>query len=182
MMKVATIALVSTFLTLYFSIPCSSSTNLTYSWHAGSWSACTHRQPHDCCSCTRQRAVHCHLFPMVTPIPSFYCRKLPEPQPHEEETCARCAQDCVHSPWGTWSACSESCGSGTRYRLRAVLQLPADGGKECGPLIQTAACPGIEPCEHRDNRAMYRWRVQPWTSCRKVWYFFINRLSIRMCK
>ncbi|OXB52572.1 UNVERIFIED_CONTAM: hypothetical protein H355_015676 [Colinus virginianus] len=42
-----------------------------------------------------------------------------------------CPLDCTYSPWSEWSACTVTCGVGTRRRSRAVLQQAFYGGREC---------------------------------------------------
>lgn len=41
------------------------------------------------------------------------------------------AQDCILSPWSSWSKCSEQCGFGTMKRRRVILQAPKNDGKAC---------------------------------------------------
>lgn len=104
----------------------STSHNTTYEWRSSSWSTCTTHDPHDCCQCSRKRITHCVIKNTSAPpisgklIPPFYCRKLSEPEPHETEICEHCDRDCVHSLWGDWSPCSETCHPATRYRTRQV--------------------------------------------------------------
>jgi len=65
----------------------------------------------------------------------------------EREQCelSRCPVDCVARAWGTWSACSRSCGSGASSRSRTVSRNAADGGEKCPPLSQTQTC-NATPC------------------------------------
>ena len=45
------------------------------------------------------------------------------------------------SEWGNWSACNESCGSGSRQRIRSCV-----GGNDCsGPNDQSEEC-NTAPC------------------------------------
>jgi len=58
--------------------------------------------------------------------------------------------DCQMSNWNPWSACSATCGSGTRTRSRTVTQEPLGRGKPCGDLEASEACKVKEcpvPCE-----------------------------------
>eukprot|EP00928_Gymnodinium_smaydae_P010951 TRINITY_DN14117_c0_g5_i1.p1 TRINITY_DN14117_c0_g5~~TRINITY_DN14117_c0_g5_i1.p1 ORF type:complete len:1558 (+),score=314.31 TRINITY_DN14117_c0_g5_i1:79-4752(+) len=41
--------------------------------------------------------------------------------------------DCRWGEWYDWSACSASCGSGSKRRSRVVMQSPRNGGKLCDP-------------------------------------------------
>ncbi len=48
-----------------------------------------------------------------------------------------CDADCTMTPWTAWSACSKTCGGGTRIRTRARRSYDPP---LCGPLIQTDIC------------------------------------------
>ena len=56
--------------------------------------------------------------------------------------------DCVWSTFGKWSDCSTTCGGGTRFSTRTIIQQSLHGGKECkGEDTQSencneAPCPG----------------------------------------
>ena len=57
--------------------------------------------------------------------------------------------DCVWSPFGNWSTCSKTCGSGERVAKRSIITESIGGGKECdGDSMKIEACnegpcPGI---------------------------------------
>ena len=53
--------------------------------------------------------------------------------------------DCVVGDWSDWSACSTTCGGGTRSRSRSVLVQPSGGGAPCPTLVQTDSC-NQQPC------------------------------------
>ena len=49
-------------------------------------------------------------------------------------------QDCQVSSFGDWSACSQTCGSGTWTRTRSVTIQAGEGGAACPNLSQTISC------------------------------------------
>ncbi|XP_023559876.1 hemicentin-1 [Octodon degus] len=69
-----------------------------------------------------------------------------------------CPVDGRWSPWGSWSACSVSCGGGTRQRTRDCSDpVPQYGGSKCeGSDIQSDFC-NTDPCPIHGN-----W--SPWSS------------------
>jgi len=60
----------------------------------------------------------------------------------ESQTCntLACPVDCVTSDWGAWDTCSKTCGGGTQTRTKTVKTPAANGGKDCGPLVETKVC------------------------------------------
>jgi Spondin-like TSP1 domain/Thrombospondin type 1 domain len=71
--------------------------------------------------------------------------------------------DCQVSDWSSWSACSATCGPGTRTRTRKVV-MPADNdGQACPPLTET------EACKDKDcaiNCELSEW--SDWSACSKA--------------
>jgi len=65
------------------------------------------------------------------------CPVLTETQPCNIQACP---VDCVTSDWGAWDTCSKTCGGGIQTRTKTVKTPAANGGKECGPLVETKAC------------------------------------------
>uniref|UniRef100_H2ZLH6 Spondin-like TSP1 domain-containing protein n=1 Tax=Ciona savignyi TaxID=51511 RepID=H2ZLH6_CIOSA len=55
-------------------------------------------------------------------------------------TGTQCPVNCQVSAWTTWSACSVSCGAGTRSRRRSVTVNPQYGGTACPVLTQSENC------------------------------------------
>ncbi|XP_070563195.1 uncharacterized protein [Ptychodera flava] len=43
----------------------------------------------------------------------------------------KCKVDCRWGKWTPWSACSVTCGTGTRYRTRSIMRGEDNGGKAC---------------------------------------------------
>jgi len=65
--------------------------------------------------------------------------------PALEETIAcklvDCPVDCVVSEWGAFESCTETCGEGTKTRLRQIITDPLHGGAECpADLTETVPC------------------------------------------
>ena len=48
--------------------------------------------------------------------------------------------DCTWGPWGTWSACSKTCGGGTRTQTRIKSVVEANGGDCIGKNQQEETC------------------------------------------
>ena len=51
-----------------------------------------------------------------------------------------CPTHCEVSAWGTWSACSRSCGLGSKMRKRAITSHASNGGYTCPELQDTGSC------------------------------------------
>eukprot|EP00928_Gymnodinium_smaydae_P043542 TRINITY_DN2914_c0_g2_i3.p1 TRINITY_DN2914_c0_g2~~TRINITY_DN2914_c0_g2_i3.p1 ORF type:complete len:2033 (+),score=334.18 TRINITY_DN2914_c0_g2_i3:329-6427(+) len=52
-----------------------------------------------------------------------------------------CPQDCIWDIWSAFTECSQSCGTGTRYRSRGKTQIMMHGGRKCeGDDMQTRKC------------------------------------------
>ncbi|XP_056594756.1 SCO-spondin [Triplophysa dalaica] len=64
----------------------------------------------------------------------------------------------VYSPWGAWSECSVSCGSGMRMRSRTCK--PVAGGEACEETLQNQTC-SLPPCPA--GCVMSGW--SSWTDC-----------------
>ena len=94
------------------------------------WSACT--QSCGTGSTNRVRSVTTH-----GEHGGYVCPAL-----KETDTCNSqpCPVDCAVSPYGTWSTCTKSCGSGTQKQDRTITTHPAEGGVSCPVLQRTRSC------------------------------------------
>uniref|UniRef100_A0A8C2VRJ2 Hemicentin-1 n=1 Tax=Chinchilla lanigera TaxID=34839 RepID=A0A8C2VRJ2_CHILA len=114
------------------------------------WGECSK----SCAEGTQMRARLCN-----NPPPSFggsYCSGAETQMRVCNER--HCPVDGKWSPWGSWSACSVSCGGGTRQRTRDCSDpVPQYGGSTCeGSDIQIDFC-NSDPCPIHGN-----W--SPWSS------------------
>merc|ERR1712212_263973 len=73
--------------------------------------------------------------------------------PAEETTSCNngeCGVDCTWGPWGSWSACSKTCGGGTRTQTRIKSVVEANGGACIGKNQQEETC-NQEKCQTCDD-------------------------------
>jgi len=56
------------------------------------------------------------------------------------------SEDCKVSHWGSWSACSLSCGIGETERTRKIVKHPKSRGKPCPPLREVKWCGSARDC------------------------------------
>merc|ERR1712212_1235711 len=66
------------------------------------------------------------------------------------KTCPLPIVDCTWGPWGTWSACSKTCGGGTRTQTRIKSVVEANGGDCIGKNQQEETC-NQEKCQTCDD-------------------------------
>merc|ERR1712212_341674 len=66
------------------------------------------------------------------------------------ETCPLPKVDCTWGPWGSWSACSKTCGGGTRTQTRIKSVVEANGGDCIGKNQQEETC-NQEKCQTCDD-------------------------------
>jgi len=57
-----------------------------------------------------------------------------------------CPVDCKLSNWGAFSTCTNSCGTGTKFRSKSVITKVAHGGASCGADRHTTTCALKECC------------------------------------
>jgi hypothetical protein len=95
----------------------------------GAWTPCT-------LSCgkgqtTRERTED------VPPLGGKACGATEETQDCNDHACP---ESCIEGNWGTWTPCSNSCGTGQATRLRPISRSPAFGGKLCGHRAEAQSC------------------------------------------
>ncbi|MBZ3873498.1 Thrombospondin type-1 domain-containing protein 7A [Sciurus carolinensis] len=79
-----------------------------------------------------------------------------------------CRKDCIMTPYSDWTPCPSSCREGDlgvrkQSRLRVIIQLPANGGRDCtDPLYEEKACEAPPVCQS------YRWKTHKWRRCQLV--------------
>jgi hypothetical protein len=73
-----------------------------------------------------------------------------------------CPVHCKVSPWQGWSACTKTCGEGTRARGRYIVTKSAAGGTVCPSLAQTENC-NLGNCAVDCQVGLF----QGWTPCSK---------------
>eukprot|EP00930_Biecheleria_cincta_P096731 TRINITY_DN88536_c0_g1_i1.p1 TRINITY_DN88536_c0_g1~~TRINITY_DN88536_c0_g1_i1.p1 ORF type:complete len:1777 (+),score=234.93 TRINITY_DN88536_c0_g1_i1:51-5333(+) len=86
---------------------------------------------------------------------------------NETRACVHASRkDCEFSQWTAWTQCSESCGGGTKSRLRRIQDFAEHAGKPCDGVLREAqscgedACPGTAVCK------LTEW--SPWSGCTQV--------------
>lgn len=103
-------------------------------------------------------------------IPSSDCPLVFEPI--QFESCELpCTSQCVLSEWSPYSSCSASCGTGSMYRTRHLLQFPSSDLSACGVdqdelaedglVVEFVACE-VEACVEVVN---VTWYETDWSSC-----------------
>ena len=96
------------------------------------------------------------------------------PEDHvEEEPCAgnhqkdiMCPQNHKFSKWTTWSACSRTCGPGTRGRSRSCTQ-GKYGGTQCPENLKNFIEEGRKPCNLKECPRCIWSSWKPWEPCSK---------------
>ncbi|KAL9986515.1 hypothetical protein ACROYT_G000677 [Oculina patagonica] len=100
------------------------------SW--GSWSSCAANNGK--CGAGSQYRTR-------TVVTQPYCSS-PCPASRQTRSCTHscCPVDCVTSSWTAWSACSTTCGTGSKTKTRRITTQPYCNGKACPALKQTTSC------------------------------------------
>jgi hypothetical protein len=77
--------------------------------------------------------------PSITVHAQYEGKECPK---EEDRTCNTeyCKVECIVSPYGSWSSCSEQCGDGVMYRERSIVQKAAYGGEACPNLSEESNC------------------------------------------
>eukprot|EP00958_Prasinococcus_capsulatus_P023825 scaffold3619_cov328-Prasinococcus_capsulatus_cf.AAC.12 len=133
---------------------CNTQACLTYNWSEGSWGACSET----CGGGTRSRTVQCvSLLGVVVGDSACIGSK-----PDSSQSCN--TQACVTYGWseGSWGACSEACGGGTRSRtVQCVSSL--------GAVVSDSACTGSKPDSSQSCNTQacvtYGWSEGSWGAC-----------------
>ncbi|CAH3195394.1 unnamed protein product [Porites evermanni] len=116
------------------------------SW--GSWSACSNI----CGTGTKTRTRR------VTAKP--YCNGRACPALKDATKCSQYNnRDCAVSSWGSWSTCSNTCGTGTKTRTRRVTAKPYCNGRAC-PALKDAT-----KCSQYNNRDCVMSSWSSWSIC-----------------
>ena len=121
--------------------------------HWSSWGGCT-------ATCGAGKRVRTRGVLNRAQHGGFVCPALNEVQtcnPHS------CAVDCQLSDFGSYGACSKSCGGGSKSRKRVVVVFQAFGGKACPSLTEFAGC-NTSACPV--NCHWSRWG--PWGECSRT--------------
>ncbi|XP_064597210.1 thrombospondin type-1 domain-containing protein 7B-like [Liolophura sinensis] len=134
-------------------------------WVPSQWTKCQRANGEGQCvrlGGTQSRQVPCVHVESQSVLDDEICLYF-QPKPPEERTCElRCPQDCVLSPFSTWSLCDE-CFHLYSRRMRRVLVAPVNGGKPCPPLVES------RPCENCTDT--YRFNVGKWSPCERTFQF-----------
>ncbi|XP_074660397.1 thrombospondin type-1 domain-containing protein 7B-like [Tubulanus polymorphus] len=130
-----------------------------YSWQTGTWGSCMLNDGHSTCGMGVQaRPVSC-VIDGAEYTQSIHCQQT-LPMPIRRRTChVPCPGDCQLSPWSQWESCSAKCGQGLQKRTRLVIIPVENGGRPCGPIVDTRHCEDI-PCEN------FLWRTTDWDICK----------------
>jgi len=131
---------------------CEQETCTLSSWTT--WSQCS--QPCGDGIHSRSREV------VSTSYHSVCSEALEEVKPCHIQECI--AVDCVWADWDHWSACSCTCGGGTKRRNRVIQQSPRHGGKLCEPKDKGEIAPcATQTCDVCVDGRWSEWGS--WSAC-----------------
>jgi len=88
----------------------------------------------------------------------YQCPELQQSMPCNTQVCDK---DCKVTDFSEWSQCSQSCGTGSQYRVRNILENPMGNGAVCPSLIEYQDC-NEGTCA--SNCIVSDW--SDWSSCR----------------
>nr|XP_034985345.1 thrombospondin type-1 domain-containing protein 7A isoform X1 [Zootoca vivipara] len=76
-----------------------------------------------------------------------------------------CRKDCIVTPYSDWTPCPSSCQEGDmkvtkQSRHRVILQLPANGGRDCPDTLYEE-----KDCEAPPVCLFFRWKTHKWRRC-----------------
>lgn len=74
-----------------------------------------------------------------------------------------CPEECEMSPWGEWTTCDKTCGSGKQTRTRKVIKQSAHGASPCPTTLSEERACNTEACP--ENCEVSQW--SSWSSCDK---------------
>ena len=130
-------------------------------WVAHPWGLC--HTTGDCGGGMMSRVVYC-----VNLRGGWYTDDKCTGQPLRRNNCTvPCPNDCVLSEWGSWGACSQSCGiqGGVKIRKRSILAYPSSLRPPCpapDKLVETQKCNVGKLCE---DDVSYMWKTSTWGPC-----------------
>ena len=74
-------------------------------------------------------------------VDASFCRVAGRQEMALTEPCSiKCERNCIQSEWGEWGPCVGTCGNATRSRMRITTKRREEGGRPCGPEVETDAC------------------------------------------
>eukprot|EP00746_Dinoflagellata_sp_MGD_P149407 gnl/MRDRNA2_/MRDRNA2_81439_c0_seq1.p1 gnl/MRDRNA2_/MRDRNA2_81439_c0~~gnl/MRDRNA2_/MRDRNA2_81439_c0_seq1.p1 ORF type:complete len:3654 (+),score=523.54 gnl/MRDRNA2_/MRDRNA2_81439_c0_seq1:90-11051(+) len=79
-----------------------------------------------------------------------------------QQECTAMVDNCIFSPWNSWSACSGQC-NGHRERSRSILKYNNQYGKACSGSLQELLACGDKNCYEAKDCELSPW--EPWSPC-----------------
>ncbi|XP_033731850.1 thrombospondin type-1 domain-containing protein 7A-like isoform X2 [Pecten maximus] len=132
---------------------------IEYSWELAQWTTCLVNNGLDDCGVGhKERYAICknHFGRVVdNKLCKYVHGQVTEPLVVSCEI--PCDVDCLLSDWSPWSACSKSCGLGTKKRNRSIVQQYIGNGRPCPTILSQAM--------HCFSRGCYKWEISDWSLC-----------------